>query len=73
MAAISYGKAHVFGIGKIGNFVGFPSGKVRVRMRHDEFVRVFIKTASGIECFRVREDESGNWILSYKVGKNFRS
>jgi hypothetical protein len=33
-----------FGCVPIPKLVGFPKGKIRIRMRHDDFVKIFIRT-----------------------------
>lgn len=50
---------------------GFPAGKVRLKIRNDDFVRAYVKTEQGIECFIIAE-EDGFWIPKYKQGANHR-
>ena len=33
-----------FGVRPIPKLVGFPKGKLRIRMRNDDYVRIFIRT-----------------------------
>lgn len=49
---------------------GLPAGKVRLRFRNDAVGRVFVRTASGIEHFRLI-DRGDTWGL-LKQGENRR-
>ena len=49
---------------------GFPEGKVRIRMRSNNIVNVFVKTADGIMRF-VPEIKDGRWH-PLEVGRNCR-
>jgi hypothetical protein len=51
----------VFGVLEPREMLGFPAGKVRIKMRHDNFARVFVKTCSGILETVPMVDADGNW------------
>jgi hypothetical protein len=48
---------------------GFPYGKLRWRLRPDDFVRARVKTWRGIEEFYVQEKD-GFWEPFHEAGKN---
>ena len=72
MAAISYGINVPFGSGiEVPELSGFPEGRVRIRMRNDDFVKIRIKTDDGIKEFIPRES-SGKWVPFAETGSNQR-
>lgn len=48
---------------------GFPQGRIRWRIRHDEFVLARVKTADGIREFYVKE-EDGYWVPFVEKARN---
>lgn len=48
---------------------GFPPGRIRIRQRHTEFPRAFVKTASGIRHFIIAELD-GHWVPYAEQGAN---
>lgn len=69
--AIIYGKKLVFGIHAALPLVGFPAGKIRVRMRADDFVRAFVRDDVGVREFTIEEID-GTWQPSVEMRINFR-
>lgn len=69
--AIIIGKSALFGIQEILPLQGFPEGKKRIVMRPSEFIRVYVKTASGITGYYV-EEKDGAWIPRGRFGENWR-
>lgn len=41
--------------------LGFPAGRVRLRMRSQHFARAYVKTSTGLRCYIVGELE-GHWV-----------
>jgi hypothetical protein len=50
---------------------GFPSGQVKIKIRQDDFVFVYIRNKSGITKFAVTE-KYGYWIPIYALEMNKR-
>lgn len=50
---------------------GFPEGRAKICLRNDSFARVFIKTASGIRAFFIKE-EAGCWVPDFELAANRR-
>ena len=65
------GEPHVFGVQTIKPLRGFPSGKVRIRMRNDAFAQIYVKTPDGIRQF-VAKDYGDYWECSHEQGGNER-
>lgn len=68
------GDAFPYGVyDSIPEIVGAPAGVVRIRMRNNDAVRVFIKTKEGIECY-IPDIKDGKWIVSPPncQGKNWK-
>lgn len=60
----------IFGIPfEIKPIVGLPPGKARLRLRHDEFAEVFVRTATSIRRFYV-SDVGRNWIAELEIDSN---
>ena len=49
----------------------FPSGKIRLRIRKDDFVQAFVRTESCIRHFYV-EEVDGFWQPCFEQGANIR-
>jgi len=60
-----------FGAEKRLPLAGFPAGKARVMSRAGEFVRVAIKTKTGIRLYAV-EERAGYWRPAFYLGENRR-
>jgi hypothetical protein len=45
----------VFGVCEKKPLCFFPSGRAKIRMRDEDFIRVFIKSKNGIRQFLVKE------------------
>ena len=72
MAATHYGVNAPFGIVDPLPLEGFPEGRARIKMRTEEFVKVYIKTPTEIrEFFPIISD--GKWIPFCEVGRNERT
>ena len=71
MAATIIGAAIPFGLTEILPLSGFPAGKVRIRIRNDDLVKVFVKSETGIQEFHP-EEKDGVWIPKYKIGETKR-
>jgi hypothetical protein len=48
---------------------GFPAGRLRWRIRSDDFVLARVKTDRGIREFYVKESK-GHWVPSFEKGRN---
>lgn len=58
-----------FGACEILPLAGFPKGRAKIRIRYDDFVRVYIKTESGIEAYHVKE-VGGFWEPLSLISEN---
>lgn len=67
----TYGANSPFGIQPIKPLRGFPDGRARIVIRQEDFVRVYVKTKTGIRGFYVR-DVAGNWEPFVEFGVNER-
>jgi len=61
----------VFGIQDTKPLRGFPDGRVRIRLRNDGFAQAFVKSATGIRHFYIREVD-GFWLPCFEQGANIR-
>ncbi|MEM6884049.1 MAG: hypothetical protein AAF571_03390 [Verrucomicrobiota bacterium] len=48
---------------------GFPPGRTRLRIRHNDITRVYVKTDTGIRCFQVKV-EDGCWVPLVEIQRN---
>ena len=70
MAAIVHGEG-LFGIHEPLRPLRFPKGKIRWRIRQDNFVKAFVKTESGIVGYIVKR-EGNYWVPCVRLGENKR-
>lgn len=59
----------VFGIKQQKPFIDPPPGKIRVKMRNDNFAQAFVKNGESIRHFFIRENGL-RWELCYEQGSN---
>jgi len=69
MAARIIGDCPPFGLAQILPLAAFPAGKKRIRIRPDEFTKVFVKTETGIRGFYPKE-MNGVWVPGFEFGEN---
>lgn len=70
--ATTYGiKKLAFGSTELKPLKGFPDGRIRIRIRNNEFVRVFVKTENEIQQFEV-EDCGDYWTPYCETASNRR-
>lgn len=69
MAIITHGEKHAFGLNEPLPPKGFPEGRIRWRIRQDDFTLARVKTVDGIREFHVKEQD-GFWVPSYERGRN---
>jgi len=62
----------VFGMVDELPLVGFPEGKAKIKLRNDEFARVFIKTKSGIREFVIQEINN-TWQPFAEIARNSKT
>jgi len=67
--AILLGNCPVYGGVDPKPLKGFPEGRARIRMRPADFVKVFVKTATGIREFVVTEKD-GHWEPLHELARN---
>jgi hypothetical protein len=60
MAAILSSRPVIFGLVPPLPLDGFPEGRTRVRIRENDFVRVFVKSPDGLRSFYISEVD-GKW------------
>ena len=64
--------AALAGIREVKPLKGFPPGKIRIRLREEDLVRVYVwRKQRGIKEFLVKEVE-GHWVPYLQVGENFK-
>lgn len=66
---VAYGIPVVFGSQPLKPLLGFPPGKVRLRIRSRDCVKARVKTADGVREFVVKE-EDGFWVPAYETARN---
>lgn len=50
---------------------GFPEGRVKIRMRPNQFVRVYVFGPNASTCHLVRETPDGfAWVPAYETARN---
>lgn len=68
---VAISKSCVFGVQEEKPLRGFPDGKIRIRMRNDDFAWAFVKTNNGIRKFVIL-DSGEFWEPIYEQGSNQR-
>lgn len=68
---VKYAKPIPFGIVEPKPLRGFPSWRAKIKMRNEEFVRIYVKTANGIQCW-IPKEENGFWVPGHNQGENKR-
>ena len=63
---ITIGKQFVWGMAPIKPMLPTPPGKVRIRRRAEDFVRVRVRLDDGIHEYLVM-DEGANWRISHEL------
>jgi hypothetical protein len=71
MATLKFtgGIKFVFGIANAMPTKGFPEGKIRFRLRNNDFAKARVKTSDGIMEFYI-EEKDGYWIPSFETARN---
>jgi hypothetical protein len=64
-------KTFIFGFSEPLPLKGFPPGKTRIRIRADDWVRIYVKDNHGIREWVV-EEQDGFWIPGFQQGANLR-
>ena len=72
MITVGIRKNAVYGVMPTKPLANFPAGRIRLRLRNTDFARVFVKTATGIRQFIVR-DAGDTWEPLFEQGRNERS
>ena len=64
------GNTLVFGVVPMKHLSGVPIGsRVRYRMRNQEYLKVFVKDASGVTQYHVVERD-GQWVVCLPTARN---
>ena len=69
MAATTHSPPIVFGVTEPKPLRGFPPGKVRLRLRNEDFAHAFVSSESGTRHFYV-EEADGFWQPIFEQGAN---
>ena len=69
--AITIGSPCVFGVVDQKPMIGFPAGKIRLRLRPDEFARAFVRNETHTLEFAIKE-ENGAWLPLCLNASNIR-
>jgi predicted DNA-binding antitoxin AbrB/MazE fold protein len=69
--AIILEEIYVYGVKKPLPTKGFPEGKIRFKLRVEEFALAYVKTPNGIREFFVKQS-GGYWIPGPEIGANHR-
>ena len=73
MTITSKGTAYIFGVpDEVKPIHGLPRGKMRLRLRHREWAKVFVRAENSIVGFHLVNCGS-HWALGAKVGENHRA
>lgn len=59
----------IFGIQEPKPLVGFPEGKIRLRLRNEKFALARVRDAKGVREFLIREKD-GAWTPFLESGRN---
>lgn len=59
----------VYGVHELMPLEGFPVGKIKIRLRHNDFAKVFVKTYNGIRAFYVKSDGC-RWMPACEIARN---
>jgi len=70
MAVIKSNPA-IWGIVKPKPLKGFPEGKIRIKLRCNDFAKAFVKTNDSIRCF-VMYDDGKYWRCACEQMANYR-
>ena len=68
---VMYGSELVFGSAEPLPLEGFPEGRIKVKIRGEDWVRVYVATSDGIREFVV-EEKDGKWVPGLETGRNMR-
>jgi hypothetical protein len=71
MDNITIGFRGVVGVKPIKPLKPLPQGKIRIRMRSDEFATAYVRDASGIKQFAL-QDNGETWSLAFPMAENRR-
>jgi hypothetical protein len=61
----------VFGVSAPKPLNNFPHGKTRIRLRSNEFAKVYVRNPEGIREFVIQEKE-GCWIPFSELARNIK-
>lgn len=61
----------VVGLAELKPLKGFPKGKIRIRMRSDDLLKVYIWNKTGIRVYSVNELD-GVWYPGLLIAANMR-
>jgi hypothetical protein len=68
---VSIGEKIVFGIAEPLPLRGFPPGKIRLRLRPDDFARAFVRMDNQARAYVIKEKD-GFWIPFCEQGRNIK-
>jgi hypothetical protein len=66
-----YRAKFAYGLAEAKPLKGFPAGMYRIRLRPNEFVTVYVKSADGIRRFYVKEQDD-HWVSGPEIAQNIR-
>jgi len=69
MAVIIGTPAHLFGVCKPKRLRGWPKGKIRLRMRNNDFMYAYVRNEEGITKYGVIE-KNDNWYPGALQARN---
>lgn len=70
---ISNANSMIFGCLPMLPTRGFPEGRIRIRLRNDDFAEAYVFSPQGIRCFYIKESECGDWWEpAFEKGRNYR-
>jgi len=62
----------IFGVKNPLPLSGFPKGKIKIKMRNDDFACAYVKNETGIYKYAI-EEKNGYWMPSFSPACNFRT
>jgi hypothetical protein len=63
------GKKYIYGCPEPLPASGFPAGKLRWKLRREQWGKALVKTADGIREYLI-EEKDGKWVPAGETGRN---
>ena len=67
--ATTIGITCIFGTCKPKRLRGFPQGKIKLRMRNNDYMTAYVRNKEGITAYRIIE-KNDNWYPAFEIARN---